>query len=82
MPLWFINMRFPGHENTPIKPETGLPEGWEEKTVGDYVKIASKGPSLNYKTDRGFPVINQSCIRNGEIELEIKNLLKEIKDGR
>lgn len=25
---WFVRMRFPGHETTPINPETGLPEGW------------------------------------------------------
>ena len=25
---WFVNLRFPGHENTPINEETGLPEGW------------------------------------------------------
>ena len=27
---WFVNLHFPGHENTPINEETGLPEGWEE----------------------------------------------------
>lgn len=25
---WFIDLRFPGRESTPINPETGLPEGW------------------------------------------------------
>jgi type I restriction enzyme S subunit len=25
---WFVNLRFPGHENTPINEETGLPQGW------------------------------------------------------
>ena len=24
---WFVNLRFPGHENTPINKKTGLPEG-------------------------------------------------------
>jgi len=27
---WFVRMQFPGHENTPIVPETGLPEGWSK----------------------------------------------------
>ena len=27
---WFVNLRFPGHENTPINEETGLPEGGKE----------------------------------------------------
>ena len=30
---WFIDLRFPGHENTPI--HDGLPEGWVRTTVGD-----------------------------------------------
>jgi type I restriction enzyme S subunit len=29
---WFVNLRFPGYENTTINKETGLPKGWEEKT--------------------------------------------------
>ena len=28
---WFVNLRFPGHENTAINQETGLPVGWKEK---------------------------------------------------
>ncbi|MCK9321397.1 MAG: restriction endonuclease subunit S, partial [Bacteroidales bacterium] len=27
---WFVRMKFPGHETTPINEETGLPEGWEK----------------------------------------------------
>lgn len=30
---WFVRLRFPGHEHTPIV--EGLPEGWEETTLGD-----------------------------------------------
>ena len=33
---WFVNMRFPGHENTPINSETGLPEGWSEKSICEF----------------------------------------------
>ena len=32
---WFIDLRFPGHENTKIV--DGVPEGWEKKKVGDIV---------------------------------------------
>ena len=28
---WFVILRFPVHENTPINAETGLPVGWEKK---------------------------------------------------
>jgi len=30
---WFVDLRFPGHENTKIV--DGVPEGWEKKMVGD-----------------------------------------------
>lgn len=30
---WFIRLRFPGHEHTPI--HNGLPEGWEWVTLGN-----------------------------------------------
>lgn len=33
---WFVNMRFPSHENTTINSETGLPEGWEEKGICEF----------------------------------------------
>ena len=29
---WFVDLRFPGHENTPII--DGIPQGWEASTVG------------------------------------------------
>lgn len=34
---WFVRMRFPGYETTPISPETGLPEGWSKQFLGDLV---------------------------------------------
>ncbi|GAB6081982.1 restriction endonuclease subunit S [Desulfuromonas carbonis] len=30
---WFVHLRFPGHEHTPII--DGVPEGWEKKVLGD-----------------------------------------------
>ena len=37
---WFIDLRFPGHENTKIV--DGVPEGWEKKTIGDIVVYHDK----------------------------------------
>ena len=31
---WFVDLRFPGHENTKIV--DGVPEGWEKKTAKDF----------------------------------------------
>lgn len=38
---WFVHLRFPGHEHTPIK--NGLPEGWEKKTAFDVTEVLSGG---------------------------------------
>ena len=32
---WFVNLRFPGYENTKIV--DGVPEGWEYKEVGSLI---------------------------------------------
>lgn len=34
---WFIHLRFPGHEH--VKIISGLPEGWERKTLGDLLTL-------------------------------------------
>ena len=49
---WFVNMRFPGHENTPVDQKTGLPEGWKKVLVThyfDFVRGIEVG-SKNYVT--------------------------------
>ena len=38
---WFIDLRFPDHENTPI--HDGLPEGWERKTVNECLQMHMNG---------------------------------------
>ena len=37
---WFVDLRFPGHENTKIV--DGVPEGWEKKRIGDIVEYFDK----------------------------------------
>lgn len=34
---WFVDLRFPGHENTEIV--DGVPEGWSKSTVGNICKL-------------------------------------------
>lgn len=36
---WFVRLRFPGHESTPINPETGLPEDWQTKPISTICDI-------------------------------------------
>ena len=45
---WFIDLRFPGHENTKII--DGIPEGWDRKKLGEWVNTFSGGtPSRKNK---------------------------------
>ena len=34
---WFIDLRFPGHESTPII--NGIPQGWEKTLLGNLIEI-------------------------------------------
>ncbi|MCB9973743.1 MAG: restriction endonuclease subunit S [Rhodospirillales bacterium] len=36
---WFVRLRFPGHETTPVNPDTALPEGWEKETLQRHIKF-------------------------------------------
>ena len=45
---WFIDLRFPGYETTPII--EGIPDGWERKKLGEWVNTFSGGtPSRKNK---------------------------------
>ena len=65
---WFVDLRFPGHENTKIV--DGVPEGWEKKAIADVCTNISSGstPSRN----------NKSYWENGTIKW-VKT--KELLDG-
>lgn len=58
---WFVDLRFPGHENTKIV--DGVPDGWEKKKVGDLISkvLRTKQVSANNYLNSGcIPVIDQS----------------------
>ena len=58
---WFIDLRFPGHESTPI--HDGIPEGWERKTVGELIGKVHRTNQImtsDYLDDGDIPVIDQS----------------------
>lgn len=61
---WFIDLRFPGHETTPIV--DGLPEGWSVKTVDDiaeYINGYAFKPS-DWQT-KGYPIIKIKEMNEG-----------------
>ncbi|MCJ7743851.1 MAG: restriction endonuclease subunit S, partial [Dehalococcoidales bacterium] len=66
---WFVNFRFPGHENAKMV-ESGvgpIPGGWEIKKVED-VAILHRGKSyrsLDLIDEGGLPFLNLKCIDRG-----------------
>ena len=69
---WFIDLRFPGHENTKIV--DGVPEGWEKKTLDSFCNVftgkknANQGVSngkYNFFTCGDTPLLINSYIYDG-----------------
>ena len=56
---WFVRMKFPNHETTPIDAETGLPEGWKAWNLNNLISIkhgyAYKG--VFFKTEKTTRVL-------------------------
>ena len=62
---WFIDLHFPGHENTKIV--DGLPEGWERKKVNSIIELQS-----------GFAFKSSTFDDNGSYKIVT---IKNVKDG-
>lgn len=63
---WFVRYRFPGHETAVFDAETGLPEGWERKSltdVADFLNGFAFRPS-DFE-DSGIPIIKIKEMKNG-----------------
>lgn len=50
--------------------DDGLPEGWREKELGTLVVLLKRGLTPSY-CEGGIPVINQKCIRNGQVNFAV-----------
>lgn len=53
---WFVDFRFPGYEDTPIV--DGVPEGWEDGTLGD-IAVFKRGKTITKAqvSDGNIPVV-------------------------
>ena len=58
---WFVDLRFPGHENTKIV--DGVPEGWERTNVNSILTF-HRGYDLTHKEfiDGPYPVVGSTSI--------------------
>lgn len=75
---WFIDLRFPGHENTKIV--NGVPEGWEKKTIFELGKvITGKTPSTANKANYGgdIPFITIPDMHSGIYPISSQTLSKQ-----
>jgi len=78
---WFVRLRFPGHERVKIK--NGVPEGWEKKTVNELTSYLNRGITPKYDDNSTCIVINQKCIRERLINLELaRRQSKEVAQGK
>ena len=65
---WFVRFRVQGQQ-LEVDGETGLPRGWRKVKLREVVSYLSRGISPKYVQTGGIPVINQKCIRNGEVSM-------------
>lgn len=55
---WFIGLKFPGHETTPIDPETNLPEGWRKGILSDIAEFKRGKTITASQAEKGtIPVV-------------------------
>ncbi len=66
---WFVRLRFPGHEHT--RTTNGLPEGWERKPLSELTSFLKRGIAPHYEDDAEGLVINQKCIRDGRLNMNL-----------
>lgn len=66
---WFVHLRFPGHEH--VKKVDGLPIEWERRPVAAMSSFLGRGISPVYDDDGESRVVNQKCVRNGLLSLDL-----------
>lgn len=64
---WFIDLKFPGHETTPIV--DGLPERWCKATLGELSVLITRGITPRYSETSDFLVLGQRCVRGNLVDL-------------
>ncbi len=58
---WFVDLRFPGYENTPII--DGMPQGWKKELVGNVIEKSYRSKQVmtaDYLAEGKIPIIDQS----------------------
>jgi type I restriction enzyme S subunit len=66
---WFVRLRFPGHEHARLT--NGAPQGWERKLLNELTSFLKRGIAPHYNDDAEGLVINQKCIRDGRLNMNL-----------
>jgi type I restriction enzyme S subunit len=66
---WFVHLRYPGHEHDKII--DGVPRGWKRQPVKDMAIFISRGIPPTYNDEAEGIVINQKCIRDRFLDLNV-----------
>ena len=66
---WFVRLRFPGHEHTHIT--NGIPDGWMREPLSELTSFLKRGIAPYYDDAAEGLVINQKCIRDGRLNLNL-----------
>ena len=77
---WFVDLRFPGHENTKIV--DGVPEGWEKKKVKDFVELQSgyAFKSSTFKDGCPYKIVTIKNVKDGVFESENVSTIKTVPE--
>jgi len=73
---WFVHFRFPGHEDVALveSPLGPIPEEWEATNLRAVSSYINRGVSPKYDNRSMNVVINQKCIRDHSLNLELARL--------
>ncbi|RWM77192.1 MAG: restriction endonuclease subunit S [Mesorhizobium sp.] len=70
---WFVRFRFPGNESHAMveTPDGLLPKGWSMTRLGDLTSYISRGITPAYDASATSLAINQKCIRDQRVSLQL-----------
>jgi len=75
---WFVRLKFPGHETTPMDSETGLPVEWEKRKLQKFCEKITDGTHESPKeVENGFKLVTGKHILNGFIDFETAYSISE-----
>ncbi len=74
---WFVRLRFPGHEHTPIV--DGVPQGWASGVVNDLVDVQSgyAFKTGTYESSGDFGLVTIKNVQDGFFDTECNSFIVE-----